>query len=80
MGLPLVSTDVGAIGEIVRNERTGLLIRAGDAAALETALGRLAADASLRRRLGDEACRIVRSEFDATKNAERLVDTILSVI
>ena len=57
VGLPLVSTDVGAISEIVRHDRTGLLVPVGDAEALAAALRQLAADPSLRRRLGDEAKR-----------------------
>jgi glycosyltransferase involved in cell wall biosynthesis len=80
MGLPLVATDVGAIKEIVHHERTGLLVRAGDAPALAAAIGRLAADRELRRRLGDGAAQLTRTEFNARTNAKRIVDTILSVL
>ena len=38
VGLPLVSTDVGAISEIVRDGETGLLVPVGDADALAAAL------------------------------------------
>ena len=51
-GLPLVSTDVGAIREIVRPEHTGLLVPPGDDVALTAALDRLVADPALRRSLG----------------------------
>ena len=44
VGLPLVSTDVGAIREIVRDGETGLLVPVGDAEALAAALRRLADD------------------------------------
>ncbi len=53
VGLPLVSTDVGAIGEIVRDGSTGLLVPVGDTDALADALGRLATSPELRRQLGD---------------------------
>jgi glycosyltransferase involved in cell wall biosynthesis len=79
VGLPLVSTDVGAIGEIVRHEQTGLLVPVGDVTALAGALGRLAADGALRRRLGDEARRTVQSDFNAATNARRLVELLTSV-
>ena len=44
VGLPLVSTDVGAISEIVRDGETGLLVPVDDVGALAAALRRLADD------------------------------------
>jgi glycosyltransferase involved in cell wall biosynthesis len=79
VGLPLVSTNVGAIAEIVRDHSTGLLVPPGDASALADALGRLASDPHLRRRLGDEARRVVRADFDAARNARRVVDLLVAV-
>jgi len=79
MGLPLVSTDVGAISEIVRHERTGLLVPPHDVEALAAALGRLAADAGMRHKLGDEARRVVSEEYDAARNARRLVEQLVGV-
>jgi glycosyltransferase involved in cell wall biosynthesis len=80
MGLALVSTDVGAIGEIVRDGHTGLLVPAADAAALASALSRMATDARLRRLLGDGARALVADQYDAAKNSARLVDTILATL
>jgi glycosyltransferase involved in cell wall biosynthesis len=78
-GLPLVSTDVGAIREIVRPDTTGLLVPPGDDIALAAALDRLLADSALRRSLGENARRLVDEEFDAAKNASRLVDLLSDV-
>ncbi len=78
-GLPLVSTDVGAIREIVRPEHTGLLVPPGDEIALTAALARLIADPTLRRSLGANAQHVVRADFDAAKNASRLVDVLVDV-
>lgn len=79
VGLPLVSTDVGAIREIVRHEDTGLLVPVGDPAALAAALHRLAGDPDLRHAMGESARRLVRAEFDAKTNAARLVTLLLDV-
>jgi glycosyltransferase involved in cell wall biosynthesis len=79
MGLPLVSTDVGAIREIVRPERTGLLVPRDDGVALTAALGRLVTDPALRRSLGANAQQLVRDDFDAATNASRLVDVLVEV-
>ena len=69
VGLPLVSTDVGAIGEIVRDGETGLLVPVDDAGALAAALHRLADDPDARRRMGEAARQLVREQFDAGANA-----------
>ena len=79
VGLPLVSTDVGAIREIVRPEETGMLVRPNDPEALAAALGRLAENPELRRRLGSNGARLVRAEYDAATNARRLVDLLVAV-
>jgi glycosyltransferase involved in cell wall biosynthesis len=61
-GVPVIATDaVGAVaGGLVRHERPGLVVPAGDADALATALRRLHDDAPLRARLGAAAREAVR--------------------
>ncbi|HEY8584960.1 MAG TPA: glycosyltransferase family 4 protein [Capillimicrobium sp.] len=56
-GLPVIATDeVGAAaGGLVRHERNGLIVPAGDAAALRSAIARLRDDTELRGRLGARA-------------------------
>jgi glycosyltransferase involved in cell wall biosynthesis len=53
-GLAVLSSDAvgAAAGGLVRDGDTGLVVPAGDAAALADAMRRLAGDADLRRRLG----------------------------
>jgi sugar transferase (PEP-CTERM/EpsH1 system associated) len=51
-GLPVVSTRVGGLPEVVEGGRTGLLEPAGDHAALGRAVCRLAAEPALRREMG----------------------------
>jgi glycosyltransferase involved in cell wall biosynthesis len=54
-GMPVIATSVGQIPSIIEQERTGLMVPAGDPAAFAAALNRLAADAPLRERLGTQA-------------------------
>jgi glycosyltransferase involved in cell wall biosynthesis len=56
-GVPVIATDAvgAAAGGLVRHERTGLVVPAGDADAFAAALRRLHADAPLRARLGAAA-------------------------
>ncbi len=67
-GLPVIATDAvgAAAGGLVRHERNGLVVAAGDAGALGDALLRLRDDAALRARLGAAAARDVAAyTFDA---------------
>jgi len=56
-GVPVIATDAvgAAAGGLVRHERTGLVVPAGDAAALRAAIERLRDDPALRHRLGAAA-------------------------
>lgn len=54
-GLPCITTDVGAIGEIAHPGTTAVLVPTQDSAALAGAIERLLADPEQRRRLGSGA-------------------------
>jgi len=71
-GTPVAAFDVDGVGEVVRNEETGLLAPAGDTAALARAVERLVDDAELRRRLGENGKRLVRERFTAEAMARTL--------
>jgi glycosyltransferase involved in cell wall biosynthesis len=62
-GLPVIASDAvgAAAGGLVRHGRNGLVVPAGDPGALAGAIGRLAADVSLRARLGSSAAEDVRA-------------------
>ena len=62
-GVPVIATDaVGAVaGGLVRHERTGLVVPAGDADALAAALRRMHGEPALRARLGTAAREAVQA-------------------
>ncbi len=62
-GLPVIASDAvgAAAGGLVRDERNGLVVPAGDARALAHAMRRLANDAELRARLGARGARDVQA-------------------
>ena len=62
-GVPVIATDAvgAAAGGLVRHERTGLVVPAGDADALAAALRRLHDDRPLRTRLGAAAREAVKA-------------------
>jgi glycosyltransferase involved in cell wall biosynthesis len=70
-GLAIIASDEtgAAAGGLVRHERNGLITRAGDAAELAAALGRLHGDPGLRARLGEAGRRDVAAYTHAAFGA-----------
>jgi glycosyltransferase involved in cell wall biosynthesis len=54
-GLPVIASDVSGNCEILRDTDAGMLVAAGDVAALAVAMRRCCDDAPLRQRLGEAA-------------------------
>lgn len=71
-GLPVVATNVGAIGEAVRDGETGLLISPGDVPALGRAIETLGADAERRRTMGARARGLAEERYDSAANARAI--------
>ena len=73
--LPVLSTRVSAIPEVVVEGETGLLVPPAEAAPLAQAMLRLAADAPLRSRLGAAGRERVRAAF----GIDRMVEETLRI-
>ena len=71
-GLPVVSTNISGIPELIQNGCNGLLVEPGNPAALADALASLLLDPALRDRLGRDARDSVVREFDAGRNVGKL--------
>jgi glycosyltransferase involved in cell wall biosynthesis len=71
-GVPVVSTRLSGIPELVEDGRSGLLVPPDDAAALADALHRLLADDSLAAALALRARARVAELHDLEKNSARL--------
>jgi glycosyltransferase involved in cell wall biosynthesis len=74
-GVPVVTTGVGAIGEIVKDGDTGLVVPPQDVEALAAAIDRLRSDAALRQRLADAGLAQARQRF----SMDRMLDGMESV-
>ncbi len=75
-GLPVVATDVRGPDEQVQHEVTGLKVAAGDAAALGSALARLARDPAARARMGEAGRLRALDCYDETKVLARTLDLL----
>ncbi len=67
MGLPVVTTAVSGIPEIVDEGRNGLIVPPADAAALARCISQLLGDPALRRRLGAAARQTICERFDSRR-------------
>ena len=70
-GRPIVTSDVPGCRDLIDHERTGLLVRSGDEAALGDAITRLLTDRRLAEKLGHAASRQVDSRYTLAHCVER---------
>ena len=72
-GLPVVTTPVGSIEEIVRDGETGLMVVPQDAASLHAAIASLLADPVRRAALGGRAAAAAHERFGEACMVERMI-------
>jgi glycosyltransferase involved in cell wall biosynthesis len=77
-GLPVVSTAVGSIPEMLPPD-CGRVVPPGDPSALKSALDELVGDAELLTSMGAAARRNVVANYDASRNTARLTEMLSEV-
>ena len=70
--LPVVSTDIGGISEMVRDNETGLLVAQNDPGATASALGQLISDGELAQSFGHRGRERAEEIFSIEKNVRPL--------
>ncbi|MBR3194205.1 glycosyltransferase family 4 protein [Bosea sp. (in: a-proteobacteria)] len=76
-GLPVAALDSGGVPAVVARDRTALLARHGDEAALSAKIGQLIGDSALRARMGEAARDFARQERNG-ESARAVLATALS--
>jgi glycosyltransferase involved in cell wall biosynthesis len=79
-GVPIVTTDVGGIPDMVQDGRTGLLVKPGDTGGIAAAVTRLRTSPDLTERFAREGRAHVEANYDAEKNTRRFLDTLKELI
>ena len=79
-GVPVVSTDVGGVGEAVTGGETGLLVPSGDAEAMASAFEQILTDTPLRMSLTNNASKTVNERFSMNSVAKKLGDIYVKLV
>ena len=74
MGLPVVTTPIAGIPELIEDGRSGVLVAPGRPDRLADSLATLAGDGELRQRLGEAGREAVERGFDCETTAAQLRD------
>ncbi len=78
-GLPVVTSAVGGIGEMVVDGVTGYLVPPDDDEGFVSAVESLLDDPERRSRMGDAGRRHVEADFDAVSAGDRLLAAVLAL-
>jgi len=76
--LPVIATDISGIGEVIKNNETGLLIPERDVEALTLAIKEMFADRENALRMAENGRKLVREMFDSEVNIQALYDLYTS--
>lgn len=76
MELPVVTTDVGGIPEIVRNDETGYIVPPGDSHAFVERLRALTDSPAIRSRMGRSGRSKVEADHSLVSNVQRFLDLL----
>jgi glycosyltransferase involved in cell wall biosynthesis len=79
-GVPVISTRLAGIQELIQADENGLLVTPGDPQALAEAVVNLMQDDKKRQRLVEAAKQSVTEAFDRHRNAEELVRTFATYL
>jgi glycosyltransferase involved in cell wall biosynthesis len=79
-GLPVIASDIRGCRQAVSHGRSGLLVPPYDPVGLATAIGELAVDPALRRRMGTAGRRKAETEFDDRAVVAKTLDAYERVL
>lgn len=79
-GLPVVTTNISGIPEIIRNGENGIMVNPEDAIALADAMQKIHEDKDFAMRLSKAAKETVKEKFDGDSTANYLANLFADVI
>jgi glycosyltransferase involved in cell wall biosynthesis len=80
MGKPLIGTDVGGVGELIRDGQNGYLIKPDDPSALADAITRMLEDREKAEAMGKQGMDMVRKHFTSERMCGEMYDLYSSLL
>ncbi len=74
MGVPVVSTNLGGVPEIVVNGKTGYMVEPGNSEQLANAIYKVWADQVEYERMGESAQKLMTEQFDKEQQFDRFLN------
>ena len=71
-GLPIVSTDIGGIPQIVKNEMNGYIFRPGDVEGFAHAITSILCKREIRLEFGKNSLKIIKESYSLDRHIEKL--------
>ena len=79
-GLPVIASDSGGVGDIVRDDSTGILTKIGDVSAFTSAIEKLMASSDTGARMSSNALLTVKQEHSLEATAIQLNKALTDLI
>jgi glycosyltransferase involved in cell wall biosynthesis len=80
MGKPLIGTDVGGVGELIKDGVNGFLIRPEDPSGLANAIIRMLQDKEKAKTMGKQGMEMVRKHFTSSRMCREMYDLYSSLL
>ena len=77
---PVIATNVGGVGEIIKHNETGLLVSAGDSSKLAEAITILLRDRKKARQLAEAGLELVQKEHNHNRMIQQTCDLYSSLV
>ena len=79
-GVPVVSTEVGSVSDVIENGENGILVKPRSAGALCDAMGRLLGDRELRLKMSRMAYKTVKEHYSLETHIKKLIEIYREVM
>lgn len=80
MGVPVIASGVGGVGELIEDSKTGLLIRPRDPQAIVESINTLIENKELAANISRNSIAEVKTRFSARRMSEQYEQTYLSLM
>jgi glycosyltransferase involved in cell wall biosynthesis len=72
-GVPVITTDIGGVGDVLKKYNCGIMVEDGDIIGIERAVESLIVDVKLRKKMAQNGLEAIKEEYNWNLMEERLI-------